>query len=235
MRILAIDTSTDISSLAVATDTGMLAEYNSAHRMDLSRRLMPNILAVLADCGLGVKDLDAIGVSLGPGSFTGLRIGVVTAKTLAQVLGVPIAGIVSLDLLAYQFAYLPDGLICPVIKVRKGEVYYAFYRTGGSTIERISEYEAAPVEKLTEHFRTLDAPRVILAGDGISPNVDQMREGFGDAAIITPEWLSHPKASIIARLAAEKIARGESDDTLALSPFYIRRSAPEMRLETTCY
>ncbi|MCX6375956.1 MAG: tRNA (adenosine(37)-N6)-threonylcarbamoyltransferase complex dimerization subunit type 1 TsaB, partial [Armatimonadetes bacterium] len=121
MKCLALDTTTDVSSIALADESGIIAEYNFAHRMDLSRRLMPNIVALLTDCGMEMKDVEAIGVSIGPGSFTGLRIGVVTAKTLAQALSIPIAGVVTLDLLAHQFDYLPDAVICPLIKVRKGE------------------------------------------------------------------------------------------------------------------
>lgn len=157
MKCLALDTTTDISSIAVADESGVLAQYDFAHRMDLSRRLMPNIISMLKDCGLEMRDIEAVGVSIGPGSFTGLRIGVTTAKTLAQTLGIPIAGIVSLDLLAHQYDYLPDALICPLVKVRKGEVYYAFYRTADGSLERISEYAAGPIGEIIERLSAISS------------------------------------------------------------------------------
>ena len=233
MKCLAIDSTTDTGSIALADENGLLGEYNFAHHMDLSRRIMPNILSLLKDCGLEMKDIQAVGVSLGPGSFTGLRIGVVTAKTIAQVLSIPISGIISLDLLAHQFDYLPDSVVCPLIKVRKGEVYFAFYQVNRGNTERISEYEAATTEEMIEKAKVLNTG-IIFAGDGLPANLDLIREGLGDCMVNAPQWLSFPKASIIARLAIEKISRGESDDFLSLAPFYIRRSAPEERLRIAC-
>jgi len=231
MKCLAIDTTTDTCSIALADENSLLGEYDFAHHMDLSRRIMPNIQNLLTDCGLGMKDIQAVGVSLGPGSFTGLRIGVVTAKTIAQVLNIPISGIISLDLLAHQFDYFPDLVVCPLIKVRKGEVYFAFYRVNRGSIERISEYEAATTEEMIEKAQAVGDGPIIFTGDGLPINLDLIREHLGDRAVDTPQWLSFPKASIIARLAIEKIARGEADDFLSLAPFYIRRSAPEERLK----
>jgi tRNA threonylcarbamoyladenosine biosynthesis protein TsaB len=254
MKCLALETTTDVSSVALADESGLIAEYNLAHRMDLSRRLMPNIVALLKDCGLVVKDVEAIGVSIGPGSFTGLRIGVTTAKTLAQVLGVPIAGIVTLDLLAHQFDYLPDALVCPLIKVRKGEVYHAFFRARRGSVERISDYAAGPINEVIEYADRLKPvspdpqseirnpkcenpqsairnpqSKIIFCGDALPENLDALTRALGDRVIAAPPWLSYPKASILARLVLEKITRGEADDPLTLVPFYIRPSAPELR------
>jgi len=205
--------------------------------MDLSRRLMPNIISLLKDCGLDLKDVEAIGVSLGPGSFTGLRIGVVTAKTLAQVLGVPISGIVSLDLLAHQFDYLAQAVVCPLIKVRRAEVYYAFFRADRGSIQRISDYDAGPIEKVMEFAKgalptKAGAAEVIFCGDALLENLDALRQALGNVVVPAPPWLSYPKASILAQSALENVTQGKADDPLSLAPFYIRRSAPEMRLET---
>ena len=205
--------------------------------MDLSRRLMPNIISLLKDCGLDLKDVEAIGVSLGPGSFTGLRIGVVTAKTLAQVLGVPISGIVSLDLLAHQFDYLVQAVVCPLIKVRRAEVYYAFFRADRGSIQRISDYDAGPIEKVMEFAKgalptKAGAAEVIFCGDALLENLDALRQALGNVVVPAPPWLSYPKASILAQSALENVTQGKADDPLSLAPFYIRRSAPEMRLET---
>ena len=231
MRILALDTTTDTCSIALAEDERLVGEYNFAHSMDLSRRLMPNIVSLLKDSGLEAKDVQGIGVSLGPGSFTGLRIGITTAKTLAQVLKVPVAGVVTLDLLAHQFDYLPETLICPLIKVRKGEVYYAFYQANRGSLERISEYESGPIQDIAHSSLVTDHSSLIVCGDAASGGLPALQEVLGDKVILAPDWLSYPKASILARLAHDMIIREETADPISLVPFYIRKSAPEVRLE----
>lgn len=239
MRCLALDTSTDISSIAISDGAEILGEHNFRHHMDLSQRLMPNIMNLLKDSKLAMSDIEAVGVSLGPGSFTGLRIGVVTAKTLAQTLGIPITGIVTLDLLAHQFDYHLGALVCPLIRVRKGEVYYAFYRTGAGTIDRLTEYEAGPIDDvvrlvLQSAVCGLQPDRILFCGDALEANLPALTEGLGDRVVPAPDWLSYPKASILCRLAVEKIEAGEASDPFSLVPFYIRRSAPEMRLGDSC-
>lgn len=231
MICLGLDTSTDISSIALADDSRLLGEYDFAHKMDLSRRLMVNITKLLQDCGIRIRDLRGIGVSVGPGSFTGLRIGVVTAKTLAQVLDIPIAGIVSLDLLAHQFAHLPEALVCPIIKVRKGEVYHAFYKASRGTLDRLSEYGASPVADLIRQVgETFSSSPFFVCGDGVPDALVSLQEAFRDQVIAAPPWLAYPKAGMTARLAADRIASGQADDALSVVPLYIRPSAPEMRM-----
>ncbi|HET6454876.1 MAG TPA: tRNA (adenosine(37)-N6)-threonylcarbamoyltransferase complex dimerization subunit type 1 TsaB [Armatimonadota bacterium] len=231
MRILALDTTTDTCSIALAEDGRLLGEYNFAHSMDLSRRLMPNIVSLLKDSGLEAKDVQGIGVSLGPGSFTGLRIGITTAKTLAQVLKVPIAGVVTLDLLAHQFDYLSETMICPLIKVRKGEVYYALYRANRGTLERLSDYQSGPIQDIAHSSLITHQPSLVICGDAAKDNLSPLQETLGDRVILAPDWLSYPKASILARIARDMILREETADPISLVPLYIRKSAPEVRLE----
>ena len=208
MKLLAFDTTTDISSIAAVDDGLLLGEYNAAYKMNLSQRLLPNVNSLLNDCRIGMKDLNAIAVSLGPGSFTGIRIGVVTAKTLAQTLGIPLVGVVSLDVLAAQFDYLPYKLVCPIIKVRKGEVYYAFYRTHPGGVEKISEYVAEPIKSLIEYARQIEGGGIIFCGDALDVSLSDLREGLQERVVAAPGWLCYPKASILARLALDKITAG---------------------------
>jgi tRNA threonylcarbamoyladenosine biosynthesis protein TsaB len=256
MRCLSLETTTDVASIAIADESGLIAEHDFAHRMDLSRRLMPNVMALLADCGMEMRQVEAIGVSIGPGSFTGLRIGVVTAKTLAQALGIPIVGVVTLDLLAHQLDFLAGAIICPLIKVRKGEVYYAVYRATGDSLERLSEYEAGPITDVIECALSLAGPSgpplahsptrplggdsgsavprllspVYFLGDALQSSLPTLSDALGERAVPAPDWLCYPKASILARLALERIAAGDADDPLSLLPLYLRKSAPEQRL-----
>lgn len=231
MKILAFDTTTETSSIAIADESGTLAEYNFLHRMTLSQKLIPDIQSMLKDCGMEMKDLDGIGVSLGPGSFTGLRIGVVTAKTLAQVLNVPVAGVVALDVLAHQFDYLPYMLVCPMIRVRKGEAYHAFYRTHLGGLERISEYSAGPMDQLVSAAREIEGGDILFCGDALKENLPSLQEGLTDRVVPTPRRLWNPNASIIARLAIQKIDAGEASEPYSVVPFYMRKSTPEIRLE----
>lgn len=231
MHILALDTTTERSSVAISDGIRLLAEYNFAHSRDLSRRLMLIITDMLRDCGLTMKDLGGVAVSTGPGSFTGLRIGVVTAKSLAQALNIPIVGVSSLDLLAHQFDYLPGQLICPVIRVRKGEVYTALYRSDAAGLQRTSGFLAEPVEDIIGRWQDIDGGNIIFCGDAVAENADTFKASLRDRAVIAADWLSFPKASVLARLASERIARCEATDYSSLVPFYIRKSTPEIRLE----
>lgn len=231
MICLSLDTTTDIASIALTDDTHLLAEYSFSHHRDLSCRLIPNIKTMLKDCGLGMRDIRAIGVSTGPGSFTGLRIGVVTAKSLAQVLNVQIAGISSLDLLALQFANMPDVVVCPVIKVRKGEVYYALFRANGSSIERISEYAANPIETMVNDILAAVTGKVIFCGDGLPDNTEAIQSSMGENVVIVQPWLSYPKAYLLACEALRLIQAGLGADAYILMPFYIRKSTPEIRFD----
>jgi tRNA threonylcarbamoyladenosine biosynthesis protein TsaB len=231
MRILSLDTTTDISSMAVTNDGVLLAECNFSHHMDLSRRLMPGIISMLKDCSLELEDLDAVGVSVGPGSFTGIRIGVVTAKTLAQTLEIPAAGVVSLDILARAFSYLPDAIICPIIKVRKGEVYHAFYKAEGGTVKRMAEYGALPVADLAHEAAEMDGKTILFCGDALATAKPELESALCERAVFAPEWLCYPRASVLAGIAKEELLSGRAGDILSVVPCYIRKSAPEARLE----
>jgi tRNA threonylcarbamoyladenosine biosynthesis protein TsaB len=231
MHILSLDTTTDVSSIAVTNSGVLLAEYNFSHHMDLSRRLMPGIIHILKDCSLELEDLDAIGVSIGPGSFTGIRIGVVTAKTLAQTLGIPAAGVVSLDILAHAFGYLPGAVICPIIKVRKGEVYYAFYKAKKGTVERITEYGALPVSDLAQEAEKINGKTIIFCGDALETAGPELEDALCGRAVFAPAWLSYPQASVLSKIAREELLSGRAGDIRSVAPYYIRKSAPEARLE----
>jgi tRNA threonylcarbamoyladenosine biosynthesis protein TsaB len=231
MKILAVDTTTDIASLALASESGLLADYNFQHHMDLSRRLLPNITGLLRDCGMELKDLEGLAVSIGPGSFTGLRIGAVTIKTIAQVLDIPAVGIVSLDILARGVSPITSAVICPMVKVHRGEVYYALYQATKNGVERTTDYAAEPAEKLAERLALLPIEPVLLCGDGMREHYDSFRQSLGERITAVPQWLAYPRAQVLAEMAFERLASGEGRYPAVLLPFYIRKSAPEMKLE----
>jgi tRNA threonylcarbamoyladenosine biosynthesis protein TsaB len=185
---------------------------------------------MLKDCSLELEDLDAVGVSVGPGSFTGIRIGVVTAKTLAQTLEIPAAGVVSLDILARAFSNQPDEVICPIIKVRKGEVYHAFYKAESGEVRRLTEYAALPVADLAREAAKMDEA-IIFCGDALPAAGPELEGVLRERAVFAPEWMCYPRASVLAGIAREDMLSGRSGDTFSVVPYYIRKSAPEARLE----
>ncbi len=234
MICLSLDTTTDISSIALADDDSVLAEYTFAHHRNLSLRLLPNIKQMLSDCQLTMRDLHGIGVSTGPGSFTGLRIGVVTAKTLAQALNIQIAGVTSLNLLAMPFAQIPNVHICPIVKVRKDEAYYCIYKSLDGKLTQISDYGADIIANIIDKLKSVSADRTIFCGDAVLMNVDTINELFGEHAILTPEQYSYPHASLLAKETCRLIKDGKGMDAYSLMPFYIRKSTPEIRLDEAC-
>ncbi|MCR3923329.1 MAG: tRNA (adenosine(37)-N6)-threonylcarbamoyltransferase complex dimerization subunit type 1 TsaB, partial [Firmicutes bacterium] len=129
LYVLGIDTATLVCSAAVVSEEKILAEYTLHVKKTHSERLLPLIDTLLRDAGLTPRDLDAVAISVGPGSFTGLRIGMVTAKALGQALQLPLCGVSTLTALAAQHPYFP-GLVCPILDARREQVYQALFRAG---------------------------------------------------------------------------------------------------------
>lgn len=207
MTFLVFDTSGEMCVLALAGEDGTVQAVSIFEgRRTLSRRLMGELDGLLTRSGLTLPDVTAFAVGLGPGSFTGVRIGVTTAKTLAQVTGKPLIGVGTLD--ACAAAWLTQGeetSIAPVLPSRRGEVYAAVYR-GGETVE---EPFAAPIDELTARLGEMGG--VVVGG---SPS-------------LLPDWtgksLSQPwtPPEGLARIAARRLAAGDTDDPLGLVPLYV--------------
>lgn len=220
MLILGIETSTMTGSVALMDEKRLIAEYTLNLRETHTSRLMPAIDRMLKDASLAVKDLDGIAVSLGPGSFTGLRIGIATAKGLAQGLNIPIVGIPTLDGLAYNLFNRRD-LVSPILDARKGEVYCVLYKNG----KRFSKYMAYELGELLEKIGLRikgQGLRVIFLGDGIEVYGDLIKKKLGKKAIFAPKARRLPSASSIAELGLKKLRRGKKSNLLTLKPIYVR-------------
>ncbi|MDO8682750.1 MAG: tRNA (adenosine(37)-N6)-threonylcarbamoyltransferase complex dimerization subunit type 1 TsaB, partial [Armatimonadota bacterium] len=152
MLILALDTSGDVCTIALCDDSGLVAQTVFKHKMDLLQRLAPNIKWALDDSGLTPNDLDAVAVSLGPGSFTGIRIGVTTAKGLAYAADKKIIGLPTLDILAAGMMAEPMDLIVPLLVARPGEVYNAIYRFDGKRPAKLTEDSALSIDELNDRI-----------------------------------------------------------------------------------
>lgn len=211
MTFLTLDTSGEYAVLALAEEDGTVRAASVFEgRRSLSRRLMGAMDGLLTSNGLTLHDLSALAVGLGPGSFTGVRVGVTTAKTLAQVTGRPLVGVGTLDAYAAIWAG-EDTQTCvvPILPSRRGEVYAACYQGGGLRQGPMALSIAEAEEYLTQ-LQSWDG--VTLCGQ---PN---LLPGWSEALSLAQPWVP-PDG--LARLAARRLAAGEADDPLALVPLYV--------------
>ena len=226
MKILAVDTSTRTGSVALLEDDTMVAELQVSRSETHGKRLMAVIDATLGLAGLGLEACDAFAVTIGPGSFTGLRIGISAVKGLAFATGKPVTGVSTLDALAYQFPWFPD-LVCPLLDARKGEVYAALYRcVGRETLEKLSSDCAVRPKKWLAGIQE----ECLFVGDGAVAYKDMIVEIMGRRARFAPFYLHAPRASVVGALGLEQIKRGQTADVSKLVPFYIRHSDAEIKL-----
>lgn len=165
MIILSIDSSTDVATAAIANDEKIIAEFTLNNKKTHSQTLMPLIENMFSLAQMDIKDIDYIACTNGPGSFTGLRIGVCIAKGLAHGLNKPIVEVPTLDALAYNvFEY--NNLIVPLIDARHNRAYYSFYKRNGNNLERLCDYSTDEVENIYKKALELDNSPIFL-GDGV--------------------------------------------------------------------
>ena len=227
--ILSIDTATPCSSVALTLGTRqdgrVVAAFSLTGKVTHSRRLLSVIDLLMVETVRTWQDIDGIAISLGPGSFTGLRIGMATAKGLAAAAGKVLIGISTLDALASKC--VSDKLICAVLDARKKEVYAAFYRLGDDgLIERVSEQAVLQPQELAAQV----TEPVIMVGDGALVYGEFFRTLLGERVMLAPAQLHEPSASSLGLLAGEKLVRGELLDLAEGVPTYIRSSDAELNL-----
>lgn len=230
MKVLAIDTSSIVATAAIIDEQKLVCEYVLNHKKTHSQKLMPIIKEILNASELSVKDIDLFAVAIGPGSFTGLRIGVATAKALAHSANKPIVGVPTLDALAYGIPYF-KGIICPILDAKREQVYTAMYKWNNSRLERIGEYMALGIEELLEQLKE-KKESIVFAGDGIFPFKETIFNVLGELANFAPKNCAMQRAVNTAQVGLEKYSLGQVDDYMTLSPFYLRKSQAERLLES---
>jgi tRNA threonylcarbamoyladenosine biosynthesis protein TsaB len=219
MKILAVDTATNGCSVALTDGENLLAEINLVNTQTHSRHLVGMIAEACRLAGLAVSEMDAYAVVKGPGSFTGLRIGVSTVKGLAEAAGRPIVGISALRTLAEQAA-AATLLVCPLIDARRGEVYFSTYRIAdGVLVERHLEGVMRPEHAL----HSIDAPCTFV-GNGAILYRSLIRDNVGAGAYFSDPSANHIRSSTVARLAWKRLKNGDSDEVSHLVPDYVRKS-----------
>ena len=225
MKVLGIDTATSCGSVGLIDDGEVIADNLLNISVTHSERLLGAIEFVLKEARCNMENLDGWAISLGPGSFTGLRIGVSTIKGLAFATGKPVAGVSTLDVLASQIATTPY-LICPILDARKQEVYTAFYRyEKGNTLKRLSPHEAIRPEDLIKKINE----QTLFLGDGVKTYRNFLLNSLSSFAIFPPGPLHFSHGSMVARLGSELLQKGEGLDLATFAPIYIRPSEAEIK------
>lgn len=225
MKILALDTSGPVAGAAVYVDGRVRHAVMMDHGLTHSETIMPAVDEALSGCGYAVKDMDCIACTAGPGSFTGVRIGVCAAKALAHAVGAKCARVDALEALAAAH-YGFDGTVCTILDARRGQVYgAAFAFAQGERPQRVMDDCAIAIE---EYFDMLPAEgRLMFTGDGVAVNEAKICERFGDRALIAPPHMRFLRAEAAAQLAAA--SEDEWMDAAGLTPIYLR--APQAERE----
>jgi len=226
--ILAMDTATMVSSVAVADNKKLLAELIVENKLTHSETLLPHVDQVLNMAGAAKDDLEAVAVSLGPGSFTGLRIGLAAAKAIAYGLNIPIIGIPTMEGLAWHFP-VPGTRVAGFIDAQKGNVYTAHYKWNGSSFDEVKSIEVVSLEDAVNICSVLDEP-VMAVGDMVSKKLTRL-DNLPENLIIPPKHTMMPRAANIAMAGLKKLAAGNVGSVMDMEPIYIRKSEAEVLWE----
>lgn len=233
MILLAIDTSTDYLSLAILKGRKIPAAYHSKADRRHSILLVPTIGKLLKKTGTRLKDVDCFVISIGPGSFTGLRIGVTVIKALAYTLGKPVVTVPTLDIIARN-AIGFKGIICPVLDARKDKVYASLYRSDSEDIKRISDYKLLPMESLLKILRQAQGPhrehgrkmnkaqrydKILLMGDQSAVAAKRSLDNGLRGVSIFKRW--HPRAEVAVRIGAEIFKKKKYIKPEKVEPLYL--------------
>ncbi len=222
MIILGMDTSSEIATVALLNEHKLIGEYIISNDRTHSQIIMPLLDDLLSKAGIKMSDIDVFATCIGPGSFTGLRIGITTVKSLAQATGKPIVGIDSLKGLSLNV--MSNDYICPVIDARHNQVYTALYKD--NLCKR--EPDVVDIDTLLE---SLHGKKVVFVGDGVKSYQDKIYSYGDEKWKIAPVHLQMQKASSICYAAFDRAIKNDFDNLFSLVPLYLRKSQAERELE----
>lgn len=229
MKVLAIDGSGVSASVAILDNNKLVAEYTINHKLTHSQTLLPMIDEICRMIKEDLSTIDVIGVTSGPGSFTGLRISAGTAKGMALGLGIPIVGIPTLDAIAHNIPYT-DYIICPIMDARRERVYTALYKWEDEHLNRLTDHLVIPIDEIIMMVKDY-GKKVIFMGDGIDVYEEAIKEALGDKVYLAPPSLRFQRASTVAMLAMQSAKRGEIVSHMDFAPTYLRPSQAEREYE----
>jgi len=226
--VIGIDTATPVTSVAAGSEAGILASMAVRNDRAHAELLVPMVRQVLERAGLSQDALAAIAVGTGPGLFTGLRVGISSAKALAQAWRLPIVAVSSLDLLAFACRQA-NGLVCALIDGRRGELFTATYRTIGGQVERVTEHRVLRPDELADELEALGEP-VLVCGEG-ALRYPAVFERLGEAVELAGVDRAAPSAESLIQLALTRLERGEVSQPLEVRPIYLRRPDVDPSIE----
>ena len=224
MKLLTFESSAKAASTALLSDGALLAEYTQNSGQTHSRTLMEMAKDMLGNCGLTPQDVDAVAVAAGPGSFTGVRIGMACAKGFAWGRQLPLYGVSTLEAMVRGAAYA-DGIWCACMDARKQQIYNAVFAMEQGVLRRVTEDRALAISELAQELAGEKVP-IWLVGDGAKLTAETLA-GSGLPLLLLPEQLRQQRASGVALCAMARIEAGDPGDAAALSPNYLRMAQAE--------
>ncbi len=228
MKILALESSGLVASVAVWEDHKIIGEFSTNFKKTHSQTLLPMLDKVVQMLELKLEEIDAIAVSKGPGSFTGLRIGSATAKGLGLALDKPLIGVPTVDALAYNL-YGTKRLICPMMDARRAQVYTGLYTFEGGQFKIVCPQKACSLEEIAEQINAL-GKETILLGDGVPVYEKMIKDMLHVPYSMAPAHLAYQRAGALASLAAIYFEEGKTETAKAFKPDYLRVSQAEREL-----
>ncbi|MFZ7120562.1 MAG: tRNA (adenosine(37)-N6)-threonylcarbamoyltransferase complex dimerization subunit type 1 TsaB [Eubacteriaceae bacterium] len=229
MNILAIDTATMVSSVAIINDEKLLCEITINSKKNHSEKLILLIDDMIKNCDISINDVDIFTCTIGPGSFTGLRIAISTIKGLAQSLDKPVIGISTLESLAFNLPYA-DGIICPIIDAQRNNVYTGLYEWENGKLICLLKDNVMEIENLFQTISKMNK-NIYITGDAIKKIPQDLIKNKSNNIYITPIIFQMPKGGSLANLALIKAKEGMIQSYTELEPNYIRKSQAEYQLE----
>lgn len=225
MIVLGIETSTPHTTVALGSEQGIIAATLISTGKPNHEVVLPNVEYLLRWSEIPITSIGGIAVGLGPGLFTGMRVGLATAKTLAQVLSVPITGLASLDVVAFSVRY-SSSLICAAVDAKRGELFYAFYRPVPGGVTRQTEFEVGSPARLTADLEATPEG-ILLVGNGALVYRRQL-EKAGNHVEFASAAYAFPAATALVELAIPRFQREEFGRLYDLRPYYVRKADAEI-------
>ena len=225
MKVLGIDSSGMVATVAVVEDEQMLAEYTVNYKKTHSQTLLPMLDEIAKMIELDLNTVDVIAIAAGPGSFTGLRIGSATAKGLGLALKKPLVSVPTLEGIAYNFCG-SEKVICPMMDARRNQVYTGIYEFQGNTLKVTEDQMAVPVEEIVDKLNQAGRG-VILAGDGVSVYREVIEKNLKVPYLFAPAHLSRQRAGAVAALGMQYARAGKTETAMEHQPDYLRLSQAE--------
>lgn len=229
MKILGIDSSSLVATVAIVDDDIMTAEYTINHKKTHSQTLLPMIDEIVKMTEADLQAIDAIAISGGPGSFTGIRIGSATAKGLGLALNKPLIHVPTLDAMAYNL-YGTDKIICPIMDARRNQTYTGIYQFEDENFQIIMEQSAIGIDELIKKINSL-GKKVIFVGDGIPVFKNYLDEQLNVEHFYAPAHMNRQRAGAVAVLGMKYLSEGKVEDAKDHEPNYLRKSQAEREAE----